>query len=324
MNLYYDLDLKRLVTVAGGTGALRRIDFKLRDQLSISLRFFASGLASSISGTDITFGLKATKAGDLLAAASTWTESSGVYSAVLDLNTQDLIDAVTADTLECVAELTCDDGGITSSQTVTAVVEKDVITGDEGAPTSLPTPEDWLDARAVRYDKVQTLDAGELAQARENTFAMEALAHTVTTVSPPVTLTTDDYGKRITTDATGTLTLPLAEPGRRILLRAGSGTTLSVAASGSNAMYDGRTGGAMPVSLTSDDGLLIYEAVTNEWLVHRTSTPASLGLDASGIRAILGIPEYANVSSANAALGGIGKLFYNTTSDDYETTTSAS
>lgn len=41
-------------------------------------------------------------------------------------------------------------------------------TGDEGTPTPLPTPEDWLDARAVRFDKVQTLSDDQKARARQN------------------------------------------------------------------------------------------------------------------------------------------------------------
>lgn len=173
MDLYYDLATNRLTLQAGGSGTLRAMEQKRGDALPLVLRTYRGTAEEALAGTvEIRFGLKQTLDGELLALADEWTEEDDVYSAVLDLNSAELLAALDdVDSQALLAEITISqDGGTTwvSSQTVTFTVRNDVLKDDDGTPTALPSASDWLSARAVRYDTAQALSSGEQTVARGN------------------------------------------------------------------------------------------------------------------------------------------------------------
>jgi hypothetical protein len=63
------------------------------------------------------------------------------------------------------------DGGTTYASTQNEalfVVNNDVIRGNEATPINLPSPESWLNTRAVRYDTPQTLSLSQQQRAQQN------------------------------------------------------------------------------------------------------------------------------------------------------------
>ena len=180
MEFYFDLATNRLVTTAGGRGVLRSQEVKRGDGLTIELRFYRGDDAASLeAGWEITMALKEDFAGEALAlvTGAGWSEAAGVYTAELDLNTDEMLAALAgAAFLDTLGEISIKNGaGVKpqSSQTVTFKVRNDVIKGDEGTPTSLPDALDWLRARAPWWQPeltLATLDAVVTAGIPENTL----------------------------------------------------------------------------------------------------------------------------------------------------------
>lgn len=152
MNLFWNRTKRELLAgltnntpVAAATLVLRDVEpmsiAAVTEQAKISAPYLAGELGA---GESILFGVKANRsATDYLASQSTWTltgaGSSARYTADLDLNTVELIAAMTGlDTLACVAELTLirSDGEHAYSTQFTLTINRDVNVGTEGAPVS--------------------------------------------------------------------------------------------------------------------------------------------------------------------------------------------
>ena len=152
MNLFWNRTKRELLAgltnntrVTAATLVLRDVEpmsiAAVTEQAKISAPYLAGELGA---GESILFGVKANRsATDYLASQSTWTltgaGSSARYTADLDLNTVELIAAMTGlDTLACVAELTLirPDGFHAYSTQFALTITKDVNVGTEGAPTS--------------------------------------------------------------------------------------------------------------------------------------------------------------------------------------------
>ena len=151
MNIYWDFNNQQIVGGLTSRSKVAQYDFFLRDVIPVDLilvnayvnatqAYAATALGS---GQSISFGAKEAYADtDFLFSSSTWTASgSGTtqkYVGEIDMNTTELIAAVTADTLNVKAEFTIvqSDNSHALTTQFAIKVTKDVISGTEGTPTS--------------------------------------------------------------------------------------------------------------------------------------------------------------------------------------------
>lgn len=167
--LYFDLDLRLLVTRPGYASPLTSLKFKRGDLQTLELQYCRGTTLVELAGADpvIRWGIKETLSGALLALADTWTKAGGIYSAPFSTNTEELLANLgTMASKKYLGELTFtdDNGGPTSSQTIPVTVENDVLKEDDAEPVTLQ----WLNTRAVRFDVEQNLTESQGAQAAEN------------------------------------------------------------------------------------------------------------------------------------------------------------
>lgn len=208
MRLYFDLDRRRFVSAPGSNDTLSSIEFKLSDSLPIAITCCRSlaTVQAAVGATGI-LGIKDALDydGDFLAADLEWvltgTGDTALYTFDLNLNTVPLVALLAAaqlagkDYVLTMLELQITEGtNITSSNTVIAKIWNDVIKGTEGTPVEMPDAEDWLSARALRYDTEQTLTAPQRAQALSNLG---------------ITINSDGVLTLVTADGTFTITLNL-------------------------------------------------------------------------------------------------------------------
>ena len=174
MRVFFDIWTTTLWKNSTGT-VLSPLGMKKGDALPFYVTFLRNETPRQLAEpSHITFGLKL-QIGDtgFIAVAEDfeWNAPTQSYRAILNLNTQEIIDAMDGvNQFECFSELSYTDlnNGPISSQTIPTTIYREVVTGDEGSPVLLPDADDWLTARAVRFDLVQTLDSLEKALARDN------------------------------------------------------------------------------------------------------------------------------------------------------------
>jgi hypothetical protein len=171
--LYFDLDLRLLVTRPGYASPLASLRYKRGDLQTLEVQYCRGASLVELSGAEpvIRWGIKETLSGALLAMADTWTNVEGVYKAPFSTNTVELLANLgNSASKKYLGELTFtdDNGGPTSSQTIPVTIENDVNKEEDLAPTNLPSPSDWLSARAVRHDLAQALTDPQKAQALDN------------------------------------------------------------------------------------------------------------------------------------------------------------
>lgn len=202
MILHFDLDSNRLVSgPTGRSGQISRYTFMETALENLTLRFWRGREAEAVTGTPtISFGLKTSaSATDAIALASSWTNGGAgtSWGANLNLNTEEMLAAIgSADSLAAYAQLRLelDSGAIILSQPVPAHVLAAILTGAEGTPSSLPTPDAFVEARALCYDRAQSLSAGEKSQALVN-LGLPGLNNFSAARAP---LATDDIGEGYT------------------------------------------------------------------------------------------------------------------------------
>lgn len=205
-----DLDLNdRAVAGPGLRDALALLDFKLDTSSVIALRFWRAGQRVALAeGATGKFGIKQRYKfdGPLLALAAEWTKvgegAEAVYNFYPALDTvalATLLNSGDADPdnderfLDCMAEFRwLESGKKHRSQTIDTVVSNDVLKDADGTPTSLPTPEDWIQARALLFDREQEIDDASIDQLLQN-----------------LRMTSADGGLRILRNAAGGLELAL-------------------------------------------------------------------------------------------------------------------
>jgi hypothetical protein len=175
LGFYFNTQTQKLSYNLLGSILEQPIPIKVGNELPIRVIFSRNLSPKALTApVTITLGVKtAVSEEEFVAVCETWTydAASKSYNGVLDLNTVELIAAIgTDDEINCVVDVRYSDANVgpVSSDTVNFVVERGVVTGDEGTPTHLPTPDEWLSARAVRFDEAQTLTSGEKAQAQSN------------------------------------------------------------------------------------------------------------------------------------------------------------
>lgn len=175
LGFYFNTQTQKLSYNLLGSILEQPIPIKVGNELPIRVIFSKNLSPRALTApVTITLGVKtAVSEEEFVAVCETWTydAASKSYNGVLDLNTVELIAAIgTDDEINCVVDVRYSDANVgpVSSDTVNFVVERGVVTGDEGTPTHLPTPDEWLSQRAVRFDEAQTLTSGEKAQAQSN------------------------------------------------------------------------------------------------------------------------------------------------------------
>ena len=169
--LYFDLDRNELLTAPRG-GAIASMRLKTRTGYPISITLVRGRTIVTATTAVLTLALKRQESSaEFLAVAEDFEETSNVWDAVLDTNTEEAIAALGSESsVPCVMELTAaiDGGELVRSQTIHVALLPAVATGDEGTPSAQSTPDAYVAARAVLFDRVQTLSGPQAAQARAN------------------------------------------------------------------------------------------------------------------------------------------------------------
>ena len=148
MNLYFDLDAGFLISSPGNRDLVSAVTFKRGDNVPIALRFVRGTTITELaSGATGVIGIKQSNVfdGDFIAFASSWVKTGSaettVYNLELNLNTAeidallglgeptDVPSVLTNFELEFVVN-----GVRTSSNTVVATIQNDIVKGTEGLP----------------------------------------------------------------------------------------------------------------------------------------------------------------------------------------------
>lgn len=201
MNLYFDVDARRFISAPGTRDIVSVLDFKRGDTLPVAVRFVSGTVVVEIDPSPATaatgrLAMKPVGSFDVepTAGAASWvktgTGTSTYYTFDLLLNTEDLNTLlgvgeaadVSSVQLNFEMEYILEDGSVISSNTILATVYNDVNRDEDNTPINLPDADDWLTARAVRFDEAQTLSNAQKAQAAANlgfaTYATLELANT--------------------------------------------------------------------------------------------------------------------------------------------------
>jgi hypothetical protein len=177
MRLYIDLDSNAFVSDPAFKSRVPSVDFKRGDASEVVLSFVSGNTVTPlVSGALVEFGIKkkADYSGDFLVFSDEYILAASSYVLNPSFNTDTLnalLSSNATGSIDTILEVTfSEDDGSTwkSSNTITARIFNDVIKGSEGTPTELPSPDDWLNARAVRYDEGQELTTEQQEQARSN------------------------------------------------------------------------------------------------------------------------------------------------------------
>ena len=186
MKFYIDLDTRKLVSGLGVRDQVSLIELKRGDSARIEVVFFRG--ITVVELTEPASGILGIKeagkydADTYLASDLAWTKegtgASTLYVFEPSLNTAELDtllasndaddtnDIASVDTMFEVEWL--EDGSLSSTQTITARIFNDVNKGAETGATAAPTIDAYIAARAVCYDRVQTLTTAQRKQSLIN------------------------------------------------------------------------------------------------------------------------------------------------------------
>jgi hypothetical protein len=187
VKLHVDLETLQLIEGPGFRNPVGSLRFKRGDAARLEVLFLRNGSTAATIGDpqqlELQFGVKPRgryEAGYLTYTAD-WTmpplgAEKPVYQCSPSFNTADLDAALDVGSATELPEITLmgeitwreGTGEPTSTRTFAVVVENDVNRGTEGTPFTLPGPDDYVAARAVLHDRLQTLDSAAQARARAN------------------------------------------------------------------------------------------------------------------------------------------------------------
>lgn len=190
MQIVIDLDTRKPQRSLTDSRTATQFDFKRGDDAVLEILFVRAGVQTQLTvGIALTFGVKLRGRYDStpLVQTNDFTLSgSGAvakYIGYPSFNTAELNEAFGIDdsetndvaVLDLMGEISWTEPTteiLTSSETFSVRVNNDVNREDDAPPNALPSPSDWLDARAVRFDKSQTLTDAQKQIARGNTDSM--------------------------------------------------------------------------------------------------------------------------------------------------------
>jgi len=166
MKLYIDKESNQFITEPTFKTPVNTVSFKRGDAAKVEIVFVESNTAlSATNGRNIIFGIKQNGKydGALVVSTSAYTVSGNSYILRPSFNTESLNSLLSSGdgndsndvaALNAMLEITWSDDGTDwfSSNTITAVINNDVIKGTEGTPLELTSPESWFDNRlALTY-----------------------------------------------------------------------------------------------------------------------------------------------------------------------------
>jgi len=190
MQIVIDLDTRKPQRSLTDSRTATQFDFKRGDDAVLEILFVRAGVQTQLTvGIAITFGVKLRGRYDSTPLVQTndfalsGSGATAKYIGYPSFNTAELNEAFGIDdsetndvaVLDLMGEISWTEPTteiLTSSETFSVRVNNDVNREDDAPPNALPSPSDWLDARAVRFDKSQTLTDAQKQSARANIDAM--------------------------------------------------------------------------------------------------------------------------------------------------------
>lgn len=221
MQIVIDLDTRKPQRSLTDSRTATQFDFKRGDDAVLEILFVRAGVQTQLTvGIALTFGVKLRGRYDSTPLVQTndftlsGSGSTAKYIGYPSFNTEELNEAFGIDdsetndvaVLDLMGEISWTEPTteiLTSSETFSVRVNNDVNREDDAPPNALPSPSDWLDARAVRFDKSQSLTDAQKQIARGNT---DSMPEPIIRDTAPV-----DSSMRITgslTDGTSAVTIP--------------------------------------------------------------------------------------------------------------------
>ena len=192
MQIVIDLDTRKPQRSLTDSRTATQFDFKRGDDAVLEILFVRAGVQTQLTvGIALTFGVKLRGRYDSTPLVQTndftlsGSGATAKYIGYPSFNTEELNEAFGIDdsetndvaVLDLMGEISWTEPTteiLTSSETFSVRVNNDVNREDDAPPNALPSPSDWLDARAVRFDKAQTLTDAQKQIARGNTGAETA------------------------------------------------------------------------------------------------------------------------------------------------------
>jgi hypothetical protein len=190
MQIVIDLDTRKPQRSLTDSRTATQFDFKRGDDAIVEILFVRGGVQTQLTaGIAITFGVKLRGRYDSLPLVQSndftlsGSGATAKYIGYPSFNTEELNEALGIDddesndiaVLDLMGEISWTEPTteiLTSSETFAVRVNNDVNREDDAPPNALPSPSDWLDARAVRFDKAQTLTDAQKQSARANIDSM--------------------------------------------------------------------------------------------------------------------------------------------------------
>ena len=190
MQIVIDLDTRKPQRSLTDSRTATQFDFKRGDDAVLEILFVRAGVQTQLTvGIALTFGVKLRGRYDSTPLVQTndftlsGSGATAKYIGYPSFNTAELNEAFGIDdsetndvaVLDLMGEISWTEPTteiLTSSETFSVRVNNDVNREDDAPPNALPSPSDWLDARAVRFDKSQTLTDAQKQIARGNIDAM--------------------------------------------------------------------------------------------------------------------------------------------------------
>lgn len=158
MDLIYDLDKEYLVTKAGASAKLTRADTKRGDVRAITVTFVRGSTTVVPPGEIVEMVFVAKRSTSQSSApillTNNWTFNATLtrWEGVITQDSARILDILSSSTTTALLSefsFTTTTIGPLSSQIFTMSLENDLWKGDEGTPLVLPTPDEWLAARAL-------------------------------------------------------------------------------------------------------------------------------------------------------------------------------
>lgn len=207
MRIYIDIGTGQIISDFRFNSKVTRLDFKRGDAATLEIAFVEDNAivpTATLALTDLEVGIKEAGKydGSFLVFSDSFTTDTNYHLISPSFNTTALNEALNSgdadDTndvasIDTIFEITwSDDSGSTwsSTKTITARIFNDVIDGSEGTPLENATPDAYVEARAILYDRSQTFTSTERRQGQLNAGVAQLRA--VTALANGANLSTID------------------------------------------------------------------------------------------------------------------------------------
>ena len=151
MNYFYDRALRQFVDASGSLRPLRSLRFMRDEDREMAINIQDNGVAWTSTGTtELTFGIKAapgeTSTTLAIIEPENFSEASDIYTGTIELNGESLSDLLGSDfSLKLFSQIVIiDDSGTHKSDIIPVIMGNDIIRGNEGDPTSMPDPNQYV------------------------------------------------------------------------------------------------------------------------------------------------------------------------------------